>query len=160
MVSGRADQLPLLAVAGAACWHYYRESDAQEKLKKCNGCLRAYYWSHDCQVQDWKGGHKEHCRVLQQVNRVCARPAEGVKPGEHMDYEQYVQMQVRSPFYAMSVPFVLYPCAVANTLAVSSHAGSFGSHSHREARSDGERHGCFYWTTASVRKLSSKSVRL
>ena len=94
MVSGRADQLPLLAIAGAACWLCYKEPDGDEIINTCKGCLRAYYCNRGCQVQDWKGGHKEQCGVLQQVNRICVRPPEEAKSDEHMNFEKYVETQV------------------------------------------------------------------
>lgn len=96
MVSGRATEVPLLAIAGAACWCCDTEPVEQTPLKKCNGCLRAYYCSRECQVRDWKGGHKGQCQALQQVNRVCAEPPEEAKPCQGMPWEGYVEMQVWS----------------------------------------------------------------
>lgn len=33
-------------------------------LKKCKACKKAFYCSRDCQVADWKGGHKSLCKQL------------------------------------------------------------------------------------------------
>ncbi len=32
-------------------------------LKRCAGCNRRYYCSKACQLEDWKGGHKESCQA-------------------------------------------------------------------------------------------------
>ncbi|KAK3828592.1 MAG: hypothetical protein J3Q66DRAFT_435097 [Benniella sp.] len=43
-----------------------RACDKKEKTKnqfqRCGGCKRRYYCSRECQVNDWKNGHKTACR--------------------------------------------------------------------------------------------------
>ena len=34
----------------------------KRKLKKCGRCKEVYYCSRDCQVEDWKAGHKDTCK--------------------------------------------------------------------------------------------------
>lgn len=30
--------------------------------QRCAGCLSVFYCSKNCQVSDWKGGHKTECK--------------------------------------------------------------------------------------------------
>ena len=41
------------------------EKDIGKKLKNCARCKSAQYCSRECQVKDWKSGHKKLCKELQ-----------------------------------------------------------------------------------------------
>ena len=49
------------ATTGAQCWY----ARCRARLKKplvCSQCKSAAYCSRDCQVKDWKAGHKQACK--------------------------------------------------------------------------------------------------
>ena len=47
--------------AGAVCW-YARCRAGLKKPLVCSQCKAAVYCSRDCQVKDWKAGHKQACK--------------------------------------------------------------------------------------------------
>lgn len=54
----------LLSVGGHLC-DYCKKSRTDlgmTHLKSCSRCKRAYYCSAECQKQQWRAGHKDHCR--------------------------------------------------------------------------------------------------
>ncbi|KAF2817108.1 uncharacterized protein BDZ99DRAFT_374896 [Mytilinidion resinicola] len=57
--------LPTLAIKGHLC---FRCCKSAEKLSKCGACKRAVYCSKGCQVSDWKIAHKNHCKLLKEIN--------------------------------------------------------------------------------------------
>ena len=52
---------PAQATAGAVCW-YARCRAGLMKPLVCSQCKAAAYCSKDCQVKDWKAGHKQACK--------------------------------------------------------------------------------------------------
>jgi hypothetical protein len=42
------------------------------ELKKCSQCKSAEYCSKECQVADWKGLHKKHCKELERAREHSA----------------------------------------------------------------------------------------
>ena len=52
---------PAQATAGAVCW-YARCRAGLKKPLVCSQCKAAAYCSKDCQVKDWKAGHKQACK--------------------------------------------------------------------------------------------------
>jgi MYND finger len=38
---------------------------AGEAKQKCSGCLAVFYCSRNCQVADWKSGHKSECKPFE-----------------------------------------------------------------------------------------------
>ncbi len=50
--------------------------------RKCSACKVAWYCSHGCQRQDWRSGHREACRQLEDAVRLAdaAREAHRVRP--------------------------------------------------------------------------------
>ena len=42
------------------CW-YCNSEDLRVELKKCSQCKMSQYCSKECQVADWKRGHKKEC---------------------------------------------------------------------------------------------------
>lgn len=51
------------------------------KLKQCNRCKAAFYCSRDCQVNDWKAGHKEACGAAPSVTGDARGIASGRSKG-------------------------------------------------------------------------------
>ena len=49
------------------CWNC-GESFSQAQLKSCKGCKIAKYCSRDCQVTDWRNGHKIMHKIIQRGN--------------------------------------------------------------------------------------------
>lgn len=43
--------------------------------QKCSGCLSIFYCSRECQVKDWKNGHKNECKPYE-VSLVLKIPTE------------------------------------------------------------------------------------
>jgi hypothetical protein len=43
---------------------YCRNEDPKMELKKCSQCKTAEYCSKECQVADWRAGHKKECKAL------------------------------------------------------------------------------------------------
>ena len=41
----------------------------REKIKKCKACKLVEYCSRECQVKDWKNGHKKDCKILRQQHQ-------------------------------------------------------------------------------------------
>lgn len=41
----------------------------EAKLLKCSGCLAVFYCSKDCQISDWRNGHKNDCKPFE-VNKM------------------------------------------------------------------------------------------
>eukprot|EP01113_Clastostelium_recurvatum_P047139 TRINITY_DN8355_c1_g1_i1.p1 TRINITY_DN8355_c1_g1~~TRINITY_DN8355_c1_g1_i1.p1 ORF type:complete len:463 (-),score=88.52 TRINITY_DN8355_c1_g1_i1:3-1343(-) len=46
------------AAAGGGCV----VCNSSENLQKCKSCMSVMYCSRDCQVKDWKAGHKQKCK--------------------------------------------------------------------------------------------------
>jgi hypothetical protein len=44
--------------------NYCHSPDLKVELKKCSQCKISQYCSKDCQVADWKRGHKKDCKVF------------------------------------------------------------------------------------------------
>ncbi|KAJ6460054.1 hypothetical protein C8R47DRAFT_129582 [Mycena vitilis] len=42
-------------------------------LRRCSSCLELYYCSSQCQVTDWRAGHREHCKASSELRH---EPAE------------------------------------------------------------------------------------
>eukprot|EP01102_Stenamoeba_stenopodia_P020629 TRINITY_DN8120_c0_g1_i1.p1 TRINITY_DN8120_c0_g1~~TRINITY_DN8120_c0_g1_i1.p1 ORF type:complete len:404 (+),score=74.39 TRINITY_DN8120_c0_g1_i1:33-1214(+) len=57
-----ADALPRADLA--ECSTCKKRSCADVKLRKCSGCGVAQYCGRECQLADWKKGHKEACKNL------------------------------------------------------------------------------------------------
>jgi len=65
----------VLAIASnRACEHMcalfvyaYHQTHICGPMKKCAGCKFARYCSRECQKQDWKRVHKQHCGSIAQV---------------------------------------------------------------------------------------------
>ena len=47
------------------CCHCFVELP-REKIKKCKACKLVEYCSRECQVKDWKNGHKKACKIFRQ----------------------------------------------------------------------------------------------
>lgn len=47
----------------AVCRRCYKVFEDNAKMI-CGGCKRVFYCSRDCQVQDWKNGHKRDCKHM------------------------------------------------------------------------------------------------
>lgn len=52
----------LLKVGGAACDCCGKPRPFQGLLDVCSRCQKAYYCSKECQVKQWRAGHKQWCR--------------------------------------------------------------------------------------------------
>ena len=40
---------------------------ASTKFDFCSICKKVYYCSKECQVKDWKAGHKKQCAILREA---------------------------------------------------------------------------------------------
>lgn len=49
-----------------AC-NYCKKPQGTTKLDMCSACKKVYYCSKDCQVKDWKSGHKTQCPLLKET---------------------------------------------------------------------------------------------
>ncbi|KAK0189918.1 hypothetical protein F5146DRAFT_644926 [Armillaria mellea] len=63
MASGRE----LTRCSYPACPH--PDVGSKRTLRRCEGCRFEYYCSKECQKQDWRDGHNEICRMLQNCLR-------------------------------------------------------------------------------------------
>ena len=65
----QADIGHMLSVGGKVCdsCGATREELGEKHLLSCARCHLAYYCSKDCQAQQWRAGHKQHCRKPGQV---------------------------------------------------------------------------------------------
>ncbi len=43
---------------------YCKKPQGSAKFDFCSACKKVYYCSKDCQVKDWKTGHKAQCAAL------------------------------------------------------------------------------------------------
>ena len=41
--------------------NYCKKKQGSAKFELCSACKKVYYCSKDCQVKDWKSGHKTSC---------------------------------------------------------------------------------------------------
>ena len=44
--------------------NYCKKVQGEVKFDVCSACKKTYYCSKDCQVKDWKAGHKAQCPHL------------------------------------------------------------------------------------------------
>jgi len=73
LTQGEVDQLLKVGGERCDCCGKSREELGTKLLNKCSGCEKAYYCSRECQVKQWKAGHKKWCR----------KPGE-FKPGDYI----------------------------------------------------------------------------
>lgn len=99
----------LLSVGGERC-DCCKETRAAKGLKhllQCSQCKRAFYCSSECQRQQWKAGHKKHCRKpgeikpsdIRRINGIQSKPEINGKLVEVMavDPNNATRWQVRIP---------------------------------------------------------------
>jgi tetratricopeptide (TPR) repeat protein len=54
--------------SGAAiCAYCKKPAKAGKKLKSCSKCKGSFYCSRECQVKDWRKGHKKVCMAIKEV---------------------------------------------------------------------------------------------
>lgn len=132
--------LPLLAIAGSACWECTKAKDDGTGLNRCKGCKRAVYCSSGCQKQNWALEHRRLCKPLRRLNdgpkadrkltwtefkdlqhqryfMIVDRDEHGVPKPESVNLGRAVQYQpkcencLRTPFdHVASETFLLTPC--------------------------------------------------
>eukprot|EP01102_Stenamoeba_stenopodia_P020529 TRINITY_DN8041_c0_g1_i1.p1 TRINITY_DN8041_c0_g1~~TRINITY_DN8041_c0_g1_i1.p1 ORF type:complete len:386 (-),score=68.18 TRINITY_DN8041_c0_g1_i1:142-1299(-) len=52
-----------------SCANCQKEDDGSRTHKKCSSCKAVYYCGRDCQVADWRRGHKTECKKLTTRNK-------------------------------------------------------------------------------------------
>lgn len=73
-------QLPGILVRADGCFGWVANcvASAPARPKLTRRCLPAACSGRDCQVKDWKGGHKQQCKKLRALrNKAAAREAAG-----------------------------------------------------------------------------------
>jgi hypothetical protein len=55
------------------CSYCNSEDRPKTDLKRCSQCKAVHYCSKDCQVKDWKAGHKKDCALCKSENEKRAK---------------------------------------------------------------------------------------
>ncbi|KAJ7481953.1 hypothetical protein FB451DRAFT_1237638 [Mycena latifolia] len=62
------------------------------EFKRCSGCKSQHYCSRDCQVADWRAGHRADCREIPPLNgpkHLTSRDRSFLRAVVRHDYERY-----------------------------------------------------------------------
>lgn len=83
------------------CAFCYKEQEGDEPLSKCGRCSKRCYCSRECQVQDWRTGHKVYCGIAGEIGidfEVCqADGGKGLGVFALRDFERNEKIMAERP---------------------------------------------------------------